>query len=929
VSSGDQIIVRGQPRGGPPKEKIVIFSDLDAGKVAKRANPNSDAGETQDGEYAWSARENLRQKIVGKEVYFKVQDAPSADSRTTRSFGVVFLGSDETGENLTEWSVSSGNCQLRETVRKQIDQAASRNPDGEDSDNVTHLKKLVALEEKAREDKIGRWAQPGVPQRSNIQWTIENPEAFIESNRKIPLPGVLEYVFNASMVRIYLSSVNAYVTMSLTGIRAPVEKGPTGSPEDFFAIAKYTVESRLLNQDINVLIEGMAPNINKSAQKEPLFVGTIQHSNGNIAELLLKEGYAKCVDWSMGMLVGESSKYRNAERAAKLAKKRMWKNWQPADANIPEDERDFQAKVVQIVNSDSLAVETASGVKQIYLASVRPARIEDLADELQSKARSNEKSAQANRSKALYTVPFLFEAREFLRKRLIGKKVQVKIDYKREAHTDQGRHYGERLCATVTYQGQNIAEALVAKGYAVPIRHRHDDDNRSSAYDELRKAEDKAIKEQKGIRAKTLPDPMRVADVSGEVPKARAFLPFLKGKKSEAVVDFVFSGSRLKLYIPKETCLITFLIGGIECPRGERPNRDVPNTMIPGDEYSKEATDLTKELIQQRDVIVEVETMDKVGGFVGYVFVDKVNVSIKLVEAGLSKVHYSGEQGKYANELLAAQERAQTARLGLWKNWEPPKEVEEVVVSNGNAEPTSRNVDPKEIAITEVTSNMCFYGQYIANGAKLEELTKQLRNQFAENPPTAGSYTPKRNQICAAIFPEDGLWYRGKIEKISREGMATITFIDYGNRALVEKTQLAELPAAVSCDVLEGQAKEFQLALVKPPADEDSLNIALNEFISMLGDDPYSVNDEGMKEGNTYQVTLTNGKGDDIGEQLLKNGFCTTVKKAPRHLADLHAKYVEVQNVAKKQHLNLWRYGDITEDDDKEFGMNSEVVKSK
>lgn len=50
--------------------------------------------------------------------------------------------------------------------------------------------------------------------------------------------------------------------------------------------------------------------------------------------------------------------------------------------------------------------------------------------------------------------------------------------------------------------------------------------------------------------------------------------------------------------------------------------------------------------------------------------------------------------------------------------------------------------------------------------------------------------------------------------------MATITFIDYGNRALVEKTQLAELPAAVSCDVLEGQAKEFQLALVKPPADE-------------------------------------------------------------------------------------------------------------
>ncbi|XP_064818292.1 staphylococcal nuclease domain-containing protein 1-like, partial [Oncorhynchus masou masou] len=29
---------------------------------------------------------------------------------------------------------------------------------------------------------------------------------------------------------------------------------------------------------------------------------------------------------------------------------------------------------------------------------------------------------------------------------------------------------------------------------------------------------------------------------------------------SEAVVEYVFSGSRLKLYMPKETCLITFLL---------------------------------------------------------------------------------------------------------------------------------------------------------------------------------------------------------------------------------------------------------------------------------------------------------------------------------------------------------------------------------
>ena len=51
-------------------------------------------------------------------------------------------------------------------------------------------------------------------------------------------------------------------------------------------------------------------------------------------------------------------------------------------------------------------------------------------------------------------------------------------------------------------------------------------------------------------------------------------------------------------------------------------------------------------------------------------------MSIKLVEQGLSKVHFSGKQGKYANELIAAEERAQAAKLGLWKDWTAPVEEE-------------------------------------------------------------------------------------------------------------------------------------------------------------------------------------------------------------------------------------------------------------
>ena len=53
--------------------------------------------------------------------------------------------------------------------------------------------------------------------------------------------------------------------------------------------------------------DGLKETINihsKKPSKEPLFVGTLVHPNGNISELLLKEGFAKCVDWSLGMMTG-------------------------------------------------------------------------------------------------------------------------------------------------------------------------------------------------------------------------------------------------------------------------------------------------------------------------------------------------------------------------------------------------------------------------------------------------------------------------------------------------------------------------------------------------------------------------------------------------------------------------------------------------
>ena len=107
---------------------------------------------------------------------------------------------------------------------------------------------------------------------------------------------------------------------------------------------------------------------------------------------------------------------------------------------------------------------------------------------------------------------------------------------------------------------RNVAEALVSKGLASVVKYRPDDDQRSSRYDELLTAESKAIKSQVGIHNKKEVPAHRVT----EIDAARAKLElssFQRAQKIDAVVEFVASGTRLRLFIPKSNSLCTFLLG--------------------------------------------------------------------------------------------------------------------------------------------------------------------------------------------------------------------------------------------------------------------------------------------------------------------------------------------------------------------------------
>jgi staphylococcal nuclease domain-containing protein 1 len=412
-----------------------------------------------------------------------------------------------------------------------------------------------------------------------------------------------------------------------------------------------------------------------------------------------------------------------------------------------------------------------------------------------------------------------------------------------------------------------------------------------------------------------------MVDYIKDVNRAKQFFPTLqRGGRIEALVEFVSSGSRFKLYIPKETCLITFLLSGIDCPKMARPAFG-NNPAQPADEFGEEAYLFTKSNCLQQEVKIEVEAVDKGGNFIGQLITnDGVNIAVGLVEAGFAAIYKSASSNaSLYNQLAGAEQRAKDKKLNRWKNYVEEKVVQEEAEKN---EPQERVVNHKKIVITEVTPDLHFYGQLVDNGIKLEQMTEQLRSELAARPPVPGSYTPKVGDLCVAKFTMDDEWYRAKVLSVQSNGNVVVFYVDYGNKETTQSTRLASLPAGF--DSLPPQAHEYALALVHLSADEDDIDQAIGYFKELVLTDSgaeFNVNNE-YRSGLLEYVTLYDTHKTDIGKRLIDEGYVSVDRqRRERRMQKMLAEYLKSLASAKQAHKNMWRYGDKEQDDAVEFGL--------
>ena len=739
-----------------------------------------------------------------------------------------------------------------------------------------------------------------------------------------PVTAIVEKVLTGDRViarLMYAPTQHVQTILLIAGIRTPSTKRTNAADGQDIAAEQYGdealdfVDERLMQRRVSVTLLGL------SGQNQ--LVGSIKHPNGDIALFLLKAGLGRCLDQHSTMLGSGMALMRQAEKFAREQKEGQFEGTVTPRTHAGSQ---TDAVVSRVFSADTLFVRSHSGSeKRINLTSTRQPKPSD--------------SKQA---------PWGMEAKEFMRRRLIGKHVKVVIDGKRPA--TEG--YEEREMATILHGNTNVSLPLVEAGLASVIRHRMDDPDRSSIYDDLLAAEAAAQADQKGIWSPKSPEAKQYVDYSESLDKAKRLFTLLsRQKRIPGVVDFVKGASRFALLVPRENAKITLVLSGIQAPRSAR------NASETSEPFGKEAHELASKRLQQRDVEFDVDDTDKNGGFIGKLYIKGENFARTLLEEGLATVRaYSAEKSGNANELFAAEQKAKDSRKALWHEYDPSQETADAAAGedeaqakegvNGDQSSSGTAVAPpskdyRDVVVTHVDESCRLQIQQVGRSTTdaLSSLMKSLR-QFYLTPSNAEPLAnpngaPKVGEYVAAKFSEDDEWYRGRVRRNDRDAKtAEIVYVDYGNSESVAWSELRQLSSQFSASALKTQAVEAALSFVQfPSGSQEYMREAQQWLMQRLINDKQLVArvDHTDARDGTLWVSLFDpeeaasagqGKQMDVetasvNAQTVEEGLGMVGRKLSRWersqapaLAGLRRKEEE----AKKERLGMWEYGDLTED---------------
>eukprot|EP01119_Soliformovum_irregulare_P017136 TRINITY_DN503_c0_g1_i1.p1 TRINITY_DN503_c0_g1~~TRINITY_DN503_c0_g1_i1.p1 ORF type:complete len:1125 (-),score=402.34 TRINITY_DN503_c0_g1_i1:64-3297(-) len=940
VLSGDTFVIINLSKGqqGPPSEMTFSLSNIVAPSMGRRGGDKEEAKDeskeekeeeetsgkrkqsTVEEAYAWESREFLRKMIAGQQVAYVIEASPSGGKK---SYGVIYL---DNGTNVAEQVVANGWAAVRDL--------SITNPWPE-------LEALIDLNTKAKNSHLGIYAKNPKPVRKVPKSTDSTNSELFERSKGKPQTAVVEQVITGSTLRVSLAATHHEVVLILSGVECPMINPKRKIAEPFSREAKFYTEYKVLGRDVEVFFEG--------ADRQNLYGSVIYKDGerqGHLNTELLAQGLGTYVDWS-GQRTGQyADKLKAAEKNAKANKLRVWAEYTaPKGLSGKEDKgaskagKEFVGRVTEIVNPTCImVVDQKSMDHKIWLSSVRPKKPQ-ARDQGEKGEKGEKEAAPKDKNQRKEEDPAAAEAKEMLRKRLIGQKVRCVFDYTQPS-SQPGPTGDDRDCYSVYVDKNNVAVELVEQGLIVAAQHRGGEP-RSRDYELMLFAEGRATKAQRGLHAtgdRKIKNQMQ--DVR-EASVAKAKFPSLeRAGKLRGVVDYEFSATKIKLLVPKETCKIVLALSGVTT--GTRAGQELTKEQTA---LAAEALFFVKEKIHQHDVEFQVTGLDKSHTFIGQVWVGRQSLASMLLEQGFVKTFKTEDR-----ELLSAEDVAKRNRRRLWKNYDP--EAEKAAIEARRAANNARKQKEKqliEIVVTEIIDGGHFYAQIVGEKtpegkeevqtenkegatndkrkrpaktdykeeiAQLEALMKEL-SEDEDNEP----HVPRGNEVVKAQFTEDDAWYRARVLTVDKANQeATVQYIDYGNSESIKWDRIRKLKPAFG--TLRPQAYECFLSSINVPGIDDDFGREAAEFFKELVWGKTVDANLDYKEGRdveTLHLSLSTENDMHVNAAMLHNGLarCSLRRDDESEIA----KTLRDEEVkARQQHVGLWRYGDPGEDgDDDDF----------
>lgn len=887
----------------------------------------------------FQSREFLRSKLIGAQVAYSATNAGDG----VRRFGMVFTLE---GEDIRESIVSNGWAEVKPLP------AAEKN-----EQRLKSHARLVELQDAAKAANKGMWSKSQKGTRAVIE-KYDAVEVFEKLKGK-PLAAVVEQVRSGSTLRVYIPSTGHVIPLLLSGVQSPILK-PHMSDEKqqpWARAARFFAELHALHRDVEICLESL-----DKADKNNNFYGSVSVLGANLGVKLLEAGLARFVEWSATKTANVEA-LKKAEKAAQAASLRLWaagvKSAAAAPASssaptAPAKRVEFWGQVVDIINAGTIqVVEFKDGQKgavlgdehRVNFSSLQPAQLVP-----RDKLKKNQEKSGKDKERKVPTQEILaaYEGRNFLRRKLMGQKVRIVQDYFRDANKEH--NIPARAFFTVYHEKKNIGLELVSQGFASVSEHK-EADARSPDYQELIVAEAKAKKRNLGLFAKegvSIPAFNDLSDRDAVQKEAKSstgegegksaatresvdaaqaarlnqFLPHVQGTRLPAVVERVFSATRMKVWVDKIQCMLPITLA---CVRGEKMEaaEGVSPAVYPSTKcVGNLAFNTVRSLVYLRDVEILIDSVDRTGAFNASLFINGKDVSISLIQEGLVKLlHAPAKRTKQIpyEEFRKYEDSAKAARKGVWLNYDEAEEERRIQAirakraeESGAVDRKSAKTDSFSATITEIIDSTLFYFRRAedAESATFERITNDLQ---------AGGEALtsfEEGKLVAAQFATDQTWYRARIVKPEENDQFLVYYIDYGNSEVVAKNQMRALPANCQLSDLPAQAQEATLAYIKCPTLSEEHGPEAADYLKYLVWEKPLIASIYWTEGSVAHIVLGDpSTSTDINGELLRAGFAR-VPRVRGVRNPVLGKMREFEEQARSQRLGIWQYGDIIDSDE-------------